>query len=238
MDTLALFIHIAAGSIAIGAGYLAVFARKGAALHRRSGTIFVYAMVAMGMFATLVALLRGEGVLFGGPIAAYFVLSALTTVRPVERRFEVALCAVPLALAALSYAGAAALIAQGRSSSNGAPVGMVIFLATVLLLAGLGDLRALRRAPAGARRIARHLWRMCFGLWIATGSFFLGQMDEFPAWLQKPALMAVPAMLPLGLMLYWLARVRGRAYSMLVRRNAIPETGSAPYSVSSAAGMR
>jgi hypothetical protein len=48
---------------------------------------------------------------------------------------------------------------------------------------------------------------MCFAFWIATGSFFLGQMDEFPVWLQKPALMMIPAMLPLVLMAYWLLRV-------------------------------
>jgi hypothetical protein len=30
------------------------------------------------------------------------------------------------------------------------------------------------------QRITRHLWRMCFGLFIATGSFFLGQQAVFP----------------------------------------------------------
>jgi len=34
------------------------------------------------------------------------------------------------------------------------------------------------------RRIARHLWLMCFGWFIATGSFFLGQQQVFPAWLR------------------------------------------------------
>lgn len=62
---------------------------------------------------------------------------------------------------------------------------------------------------------------MCFGFWIATGSFFLGQMDEFPAWLQRPALMAIPAMLPLVLMIYCLWRIRiRRALAGLVLRQA------------------
>ena len=45
----------------------------------------------------------------------------------------------------------------------------------------MGDIRVLRSGPlTGASRIARHLWRMCFSLFVATGSFFLGQADELP----------------------------------------------------------
>lgn len=208
METLSLFVHITAGCLAVLAGYVALFAAKGTELHRSGGRVFVCAIVAMGLFASAVAMLRGSGSLLGGPIAAYFAVSALTTVRPIDRRLDVALCAFALSMAALTYAGAASLLAQGRSSSGGAPVPMIIVLATALLLAGMADLRLLRAPPLGSRRIARHLWRMCFALWMATGSFFLGQMDEFPAWLQKPALMAVPAMLPLVLMAYWLWRIR------------------------------
>jgi hypothetical protein len=44
------------------------------------------------------------------------------------------------------------------------------------LLAGLLDLNAvLRRRLSPVQRISRHLWRMCFAFFIATGSFFLGQ---------------------------------------------------------------
>jgi hypothetical protein len=90
------------------------------------------------------------------------------------------------------------------------------------VLSALSDIRLLRGAVnVGRRRIARHLWRMCFAFWIATGSFFLGQMDEFPVWLQHPALMAIPAMLPLVLMIYWLWRIRiRRVLAGLVLRQA------------------
>ena len=106
------------------------------------------------------------------------------------------------------YAAFANAVSQGR---GGPQVPATLFLATALLLAALGDLRILRGAVLeGPRRIARHLWRMCFAFWTATASFFLGQMDELPAGLQKPALLAIPAMLPLLLMGYWLWRVRVR----------------------------
>jgi len=48
-----------------------------------------------------------------------------------------------------------------------------------MLLAAAGDVRMLVRGRVlGAKRIARHLWRMCFGLFIAAGSFFLGPSNR------------------------------------------------------------
>jgi hypothetical protein len=50
---------------------------------------------------------------------------------------------------------------------------MSFVLATVLLLAAIGDVRIMRSGmPRGGPRLARHLWRMCFALFIAAGSFF------------------------------------------------------------------
>jgi peptidoglycan/LPS O-acetylase OafA/YrhL len=59
----------------------------------------------------------------------------------------------------------------------------------------------------GAQRIARHLWRMCFSLFIASGSFFLGQAKVIPKPIRILPLLAIPALLPLALLLYWLVRV-------------------------------
>jgi hypothetical protein len=58
------------------------------------------------------------------------------------------------------------------------------------------------------QRLARHLWRMCFGLFIATGSLFLGQQQVFPDWLRGSNMLLIPALLPLGLLIFWLVRVR------------------------------
>ena len=56
---------------------------------------------------------------------------------------------------------------------NGVPFLMLFFLATVLILAAAGDVRVMRFGmPRGRPRLARHLWRMCFALFIAAGSFF------------------------------------------------------------------
>jgi hypothetical protein len=57
------------------------------------------------------------------------------------------------------------------------------------------------------------VWRMCFGLFIATGSFFLGQQQVFPAFLRSSVILTILAILPLPCLIYWVIRVRfGKAY--------------------------
>ena len=83
-----------------------------------------------------------------------------------------------------------------------------LFLRDFFSLTALVDARMLlSRSIPWSHRIARHLWRMCFALWIATASFFLGQADEFPEALRIMPLLCTPVLLVLLLMFYWLARV-------------------------------
>jgi hypothetical protein len=50
---------------------------------------------------------------------------------------------------------------------------MTFFIGSVMLLAAAGDVRMLVHGGVlGAKRTARHIWRLCFGLFIAAGSFF------------------------------------------------------------------
>jgi hypothetical protein len=93
---------------------------------------------------------------------------------------------------------------------------MCFFLAVVLTLAAVEDIRMLARGGiSGRQRITRHLWRMCFGLFIATGSFFLGQQQVFPAFLRGSIFLTVLALLPFPVMIYWLIRVRfSKAYEI------------------------
>jgi hypothetical protein len=88
---------------------------------------------------------------------------------------------------------------------------MTFFIAAIVGLAIVGDIRVLwSGALRGAARIARHLWRMCFALFIATGSFFLGQADEFPEALRIWPVLIMLALAPLVLLLYWMWRIRVR----------------------------
>src|SRR5438874_4511655 len=83
-----LSIHIAAGGVAIVLGAAALLARKGGTIHRRSGLLFVCAMLVLGTSAAILGFRKNgptDSNVFGGLMTAYFVITALTTVRPVSR---------------------------------------------------------------------------------------------------------------------------------------------------------
>jgi hypothetical protein len=89
----------------------------------------------------------------------------------------------------------------------------------VVVLAAIGDLRAIRAGGLrGSRRLARHLWRMCFGLFIATGSFFLGQMKFIPEPVRIVPLLLVLGFAPIVFLFYWMwrVRVRGRLSGIVI----------------------
>ena len=77
-------IHIAAGGLAIVLGAVALSVKKGGTIHRRSGLLFVYAMLVMGTTASILGLRKVSpiGNVVAGSLTAYFVGTALTTVRP------------------------------------------------------------------------------------------------------------------------------------------------------------
>jgi uncharacterized membrane protein len=52
-------VHILAGSLSFLFGYVALYSAKGAALHRKSGVLFVYAMLTMAVFGMTIAAVRG-----------------------------------------------------------------------------------------------------------------------------------------------------------------------------------
>jgi hypothetical protein len=201
--------HIISGGIAIVAGYVAVFARKGGRVHRSLGMAFVYAMFAMSLSASALGLRVGRG---GGAIfAAYLVVTAVTTVRPRTERLRRLETVMAGMMIVMGLAGMLQIALGPGGARNGAPAPVAILLTAVVLLAPLSDLRVLRMdALPRPARLRRHLWRMCFAMFMATGSFFLGQADEIPEGLRIMPLLAVPAVLPLLLMAYWLWRVPSR----------------------------
>lgn len=201
-------IHILAGGLAIILGAVALIVKKGGTLHRRSGMLFVYAMIVMGGTATLMELRKtpiGPNV-FAGFITAYFVGTALTTVRPASswtRRINIAALTVVIALAILS-------IARGLIAFNFT----FFILAAIYTALAAADLRVMRSgALRGGRRLARHLWRMCFALFIAAGSFF-SIRERVARILPQPfttgPMRALPILLLFAAMFYWLWRVRVR----------------------------
>ena len=216
-------IHILAGALAIVLGAVALSVKKGGTLHRRSGMLFVYAMVVMAVTASLLEFLQGPAAsdAVAAVLAIYFVGTALTTVRPATRWtrvIDVAALTVAVGLAALTVVGGVKGVSTPGLSTGGVPfrtIGVMSFvLAAALLLSAAGDLRIMRHGRLrGGPRLARHLWRMCFALFIAAGSFF-SIRERVAKILPEPfttgPMRALPILLLFGAMFYWLWRVRGR----------------------------
>ncbi|HEX6162697.1 MAG TPA: hypothetical protein VFZ31_05000, partial [Vicinamibacterales bacterium] len=77
----------------------------------------------------------------------------------------------------------------------------------------------------GRARIKRHLWRLCFAMWVAAASFFWGPPNRVPEIIRIPALLPIPVLTPIAVMLYWMWRMRGRkAVQGVVTSSAIVST--------------
>lgn len=209
MLDLLLWVHIAGGLLALPAGTVAVAARKGSRLHARAGNVFFGSMLVLGATAAILEPFRTPEP--GSPITGLFVLYFAGTSWVTARRrdgtagrFEILACAVALGTAAVLGWDA---IVEGGTTPLGP--GLLYALTGLCLLAGLLDLGVvLRGRLAPAQRIARHLWRMCFAFFIATGSFFLGQQDLLPRPVRGSPVLFVLALAPFAVMLFWLVRIR------------------------------
>jgi hypothetical protein len=114
----------------------------------------------------------------------------------------------------------------------GVPFLMYFLMATVMILAAAGDVRVLRfGVPHGGPRLARHLWRMCFALFIAAGSFFSIRRRVakiLPAPFTTAPMRALPILLVFGAMFYWLWKVRGRRMlRVIIQNDSMPVTARA-----------
>lgn len=153
------------------------------------------------------AALKPERVpVIAGLLTFDLVVAALLTVRRRSQGFDW-IGAGAMILALIVGLLSIAFAIQGLNSNDGlTPIAFIFGM--VALLAALGDARLLLTPNIQwAQRIARHLWRMCFALWIAAASFFLGQSDDFPEALRIMPLLGTPVLLVLLLMFYWLVRV-------------------------------
>jgi hypothetical protein len=115
-------------------------------------------------------------------------------------------------------------------------------LGTIFLLFAMADVRVLLRGGVtGAQRLVRHLWRMCIGLFAASGSFFLGRSSTEPLKssglrakiftdaIQATHIPAIPVLLILVVMVYWIARVkRTKTYKRIPSRRADVQQNPAP----------
>jgi hypothetical protein len=221
MTVFAFVLHIGGGAIGLASGTVAAFARKGGYLHRKAGTVFVASMLVMALFAAYLAVAIPDQIVnvFISTFVAYLVTTAWMTVRRNEGNAglgEKSALVVAIGLwtpfAILSFQLATGMTPLFKSAVPfEGPVLVAIYsFAVILTLAVIGDARVvLAGGISGSPRIVRHLWRMCFGLTLATGSAFSnGFARLLPGPYHVPIFFHLPKLLPLGLLVFWFIRVR------------------------------
>jgi uncharacterized membrane protein len=219
-------VHLCAGTLGLVSGTAAMSFRKGSPRHVLAGKVFVASMLTMAVGAVYLAITRHQPNNIGGGILTFYLIgTAWLTARRRDgetSRFDWVAMLIPLAIGIFTWMVGIKVVLSGASSQDGVPVGMTFFMGSVCLLAAAGDVRMLVRGGVlGAKRIARHLWRMCYGLFIAAGSFFLGPQNRplrllstvgigqhLPPVLFSTTLYLILTVLPLILLIFWLVRVR------------------------------
>jgi uncharacterized membrane protein len=240
LTRLALGLHVTGGTVGLFAGSLAVFSTKGARLHRMAGTAFFASMLVMAGFADYLAVAIPDQLpnLFIGTFAIYLVATAWLTVRRREgttglaekMALAIILC-LCLPFAVLSFQVATGLTPLLRSATPiRGPVAIAVYAFTFLMALGaIGDVRMVRAGGiAGARRIGRHLWRMCLGFTLAVGSAFTNGLPRLlPHGVHLPLLLLfVPQLAALALLVFWAVRVRFTGWYSHLPSNTASSAGA------------
>jgi uncharacterized membrane protein len=202
-------LHILGGILALVFGYIALFTTKGATLHRKTGMGFVVGMTTMALTGALIASVKPDrGSIIAGLLTFYFVATGLLTVKqvPAQRPIEM------LAMVWGFVTGLFAIWAGWWLAQRGRPEAAPMLIFSAMSIGGaIGDWKMLRSGGIeGRARIKRHLWRMCFAMWVAAASFFWGPPNRVPEFMRYPLLFPIPVLAPIAIMLYWLWKIRVR----------------------------
>ena len=208
------YVHIAMGMLALISGAGAMVFHKGSALHRRSGNVFFVSMLTMAAAGAYIAgfMSPNAGNVMGGLLAFYLTATgwAVAWRTPGETgRLEIGLALLGLATAVCGISFGLRAMNSARGLHDGYPAVFYFIFGGVALLGATLDARMIVRGGfTGAARLTRHLSRMCLAMFMATGSFFLGQAKLFPAAVRESNVLTIPVILVIGALVYWLIRVR------------------------------
>lgn len=211
-----LLLHITGGTVGLLSGFLTIALRKGSNRHRIAGYVFVASMLTMASAGAYLATRRFEpGNILGGTLTFYMVATAAMAFRPrvpLTRLFDrsALLLAIGVGITELFCTYKAATSPTGQW--QGYSVGPYLIFGCIALLAASGDVRMLLRSTmTRTQTLTRHLWRMCFGLFVAAASVFLARPHLFPVIVQKSGVLIFLTVLPLLFMIFWFIRVRRSA---------------------------
>lgn len=215
MITPTVALHIAAGTVALGAGFAALALAKGGKGHALAGRAFAVAMLGMAGTGFVLSVLKPTRI---SSLAAAITLTLVVTSWSAARRKK----GIPGPVEVAGATAAAACAATGAVfgwQAYLAPDGRLERLPSVayLVFASLAcltlacDIRFLISGKlSSSQRIRRHLWRMCTAFLIAAFSFFVGQQKVMPAQFRGSPFLLLPEVAIVLTMIFWLLRDRLR----------------------------
>jgi hypothetical protein len=208
-----LLFHICSGIVALLSGTAALCLRKGSHRHVIAGNIFVISMLALSTTGISMGLVKRHLLNVAmGALAFYLVATAWVTGRRTSVEagfFDWGALPVPVAVGSILVTFGIAVANRPGQMKHGYPAAVYLIYGSVALLFAAGDIRMLKGGGLlGARRIARHLSRMCYALFIAATSIFQGEQQVFPEALRRAGLLFLPSIIPLIVMIFWLFRIR------------------------------
>lgn len=219
---------------ALLAGAAAICVRKGGDLHRRVGDGFVVAMIVMAVSAAVLGFVRpGQTVnMLIAVLTLYLVGTAWFAGRRgdpgggVPDRIALAaslvLCA-PFALLIFRIVSGVTIVRTAFVIRGPILIALCVF-SGVIATAALGDLHVvLARGLTRTARTARHLWRMCFALAMASGSAFTnGFARLLPGPYHVPPVFFAPQLVMLVLLICWLVRIRFPGWARTPAKASLP----------------
>src|SRR5665213_3082528 len=235
MTTLAFVLHMGGGTLGLVSGTAAAFARKGGRVHRAAGNVFFWSMLVMAVFAIYLGFaMPGQLVnVFIGIFAFYLVATGWMTVRRKEGAIGLSekiglmvaiILFAPFAILTFQLATGLPPFLKSTVAFEGPVLVAIYGFTSVLAIAAISDAKLVFAGGiSGVPRIARHLWRMCLGLTLAAGSAFTNGLPRLlPGLYHAPLVLFLPQFLPLGLLVFWMTRLR---FTGWLRRDAVAALG-------------
>lgn len=215
LQSLLVITHVAFGTLAVLAGAIALAVKKGAVVHVNAGRLFAVVMIGSSALGAILGLLKPEQLYItfhAGILGVTLIASSWMAARSTSGKRA----SLVDAIAVVNLLNTIALISIGwfaLGQTDGSYLGFAgedyLFLAVMAGIAAVADVSLLFRTTlSNHHRIARHLWRMCFGFFIAAGSAFTGPgASVFPEVVQSSGVLSLPELFIFLLMVFWLARV-------------------------------
>ncbi|GEM_PF-1211361 len=210
-DIIVWAIHTPAGTIVLVAAVLAMYAKKGSALHRKAGSYFTVSMMVMLVSGIAAAYLKNSiDDMMLGAIVLYTVFTAWLAAH--HKKNETGLLEVTALIWVVGFGIIAFAISLGWQEVI-APFAYLMWGGLAILLA-LGDIRNLYHSGlSGTQRIIRHVWRIGFSLVWAALAFTDKIVKMVGANLKSMQgeellfIVAIPTMLILITIVYWIIKI-------------------------------